>query len=81
MGVLLTPPIMAAFVAATVSRSSPDGSDSYELTPFMATRPLSSASLIAAKLKATIPSTLVYLGCWSSLPSRWRSGSREPGRW
>jgi len=57
--VLLTPLIMAAFVAATVSRSSPDGSDSYELTPFMATRPLSSTSLIAAKLNATIRSTLV----------------------
>ncbi len=57
--VLLTSPIMAAFVAANVSRSSPDGSDSYELTPFMATRPLSSTSLIAAKLDATIRSTLV----------------------
>jgi polyhydroxybutyrate depolymerase len=57
--VLLTPPFMAAFVAATVSRSSPEGSDSYELTPFMATRPLSSASIIAAKLKVAIPSTLV----------------------
>jgi hypothetical protein len=57
--VLLTPPFMAAFVAATVSRSSPDGSDSHELTPFVATRPLTSASLITAKLKATILSTLV----------------------
>ena len=57
--VLVTPPIMAAFVAANVSRSSSDGSDSYELTPFMATRPLSSTSLITAKLEATIRSTLV----------------------
>ena len=57
--VLLTPPIMAAFVAANVSRSSADGSDSYELTPFMATRPLSSTALVAAKLDATIRSTLV----------------------
>ncbi len=57
--VILTPPFMAAFVAATVSRSSPDGSDSYELTPFIATRPLTSASLITAKLKTTIRSTLV----------------------
>ncbi len=57
--VLLTPPVMAAFVAANVSRSSADGSDSYELTPFMATRPLSSTSLVAAKLAATIRSTLV----------------------
>jgi len=57
-GVLLTPPFMAAFGAATVSKSNPHGSDSYGLTPFIATRPLTSASLIAAKLKATIRSTL-----------------------
>jgi hypothetical protein len=57
-GVLLTPPSMAAFAAATVSKANPHGSDSYGLTPFMATRPLTSASLIAAKLKATIRSTL-----------------------
>lgn len=56
--VLATPPVMAAFVAATVSRSSPGGSDAYELTPFIATRPLASASLITAKLEATIRSTL-----------------------
>ena len=58
VAVLLTPPFMAAFVAATVSKSNPDGSDSYGVTPFLATRPLTSASLIAAKLKATIWSTL-----------------------
>jgi len=57
-GVLLTPPFMAAFVAATVSKSNPHASDSHGLTPFIATRPLTSASLIAAKLKATIWSTL-----------------------
>lgn len=49
--VLLTPPFMATFVAATVS-------DSRGVTPFTATRPLTSASLIAAKLKATIWSTV-----------------------
>jgi hypothetical protein len=54
VGVLLTPPFMAAFVAATVSKSNPDGSDAHSLTPFTATRPLSSVSLIVAKLKATI---------------------------
>ena len=57
-GVLLTPPFMAAFVAATVSKSNPHASDSHGLTPFIATRPLTSASLIVAKLKATIWSTL-----------------------
>ena len=58
VGVLLTPPFMAAFVAATVSKSNPYGGDSYGITPFIATRPLTSASLIGAKLKATIWSTL-----------------------
>jgi hypothetical protein len=48
-GVLLTPPCMAAFAAATVSRSN---------TPFLATRPMTSAALLAAKLKMTIWSTL-----------------------
>jgi len=56
--VLLTPPFMGAFVAATVGRSSRGASDSYELTPFVARRPLNSASLITAKLEATIRSTL-----------------------
>jgi hypothetical protein len=46
---LLTPPFMAAFVSATVSSG---------VTPFTATRPLTSAVLIAAKLRVTIWSTL-----------------------
>ena len=45
---LITPPFMAAFAAAALSTS----------TPYMATRPLTSASLIAAKVKMTIWSTL-----------------------
>lgn len=56
--VLVTPPFMATFVAATVGKSNPDGRDSYDLTPFIATRPLTSVSLTAAKLKVTILSTL-----------------------
>jgi hypothetical protein len=56
--VLLTPPFMAAFVAATVGKSNPYGNDSYGVTPFIATRPMTSAALIAAKLNATIWSTL-----------------------
>jgi hypothetical protein len=48
--VLTTPPLMALFAAGTVSGSN--------LTRFIATRPLTSASLIAAKLKVTIRSTL-----------------------
>jgi hypothetical protein len=50
IGVLLTPPFMSAFVGAA--------SNSYGVTPFIATRPLTSSGLIAAKLKVTIWSTL-----------------------
>ena len=58
LGVLLTPPIMAVFVAPAVGRSNPYVRDSYGVTPFIATRPMTGAALIAAKLKATIRSTL-----------------------
>ena len=57
-GVLLTPIVVAGFVAATVSRSNPYVRDSYGVPPFMATRPLTSAALVAAKLKMAIWSTL-----------------------
>jgi len=56
--VLLTPPFMAVFVAATVSKPNLNGSDSYGVTPFIATRPLTSVSLVNAKLKVAIWSTL-----------------------
>ncbi len=48
--VLLTPPFTAIFVAATVSSG---------VTPFITTRPLTTASLIAAKLKVTFRSALL----------------------
>jgi len=56
--VLLTPVLMAVFVASTVSKASPKGSDAYELPQFLAIRPLTSVALITAKIKATIRSTL-----------------------
>ena len=58
VGVLLTPPAMAAFAAATVRQAAPHAGDSHGLAPFIATRPLSSAALVAAKLRATMWSTL-----------------------
>jgi hypothetical protein len=58
-GVLLTPPLMAFFVATTVSKSSSQAGDVYGVTPLIATRPMTTASLIAAKLKVTIQSTLI----------------------
>jgi hypothetical protein len=58
IGVLLTPPVLAAFVAATVRRAGPSGSDVDGLPPFLAARPLTSAALLAAKLRVTVRSTL-----------------------
>src|SRR5437660_2861999 len=57
---LITPPFMAAFTAWTVSQPNPQGGgrDSYGVPPFSATRPLTSAELIAAKLKMAMWSTL-----------------------
>src|SRR3989442_13342092 len=56
--VLTTPPFMAASTAWTVSKPHPNVSDPYGVPPFIATRPLTSAELIAAKLKMAIWSTL-----------------------
>lgn len=72
--VLLTPPFMAIFVAATVSSG---------VTPFITTRPLTGASLIAAKLKVTIRSTLVaWLLVFAAIPIavRW-SGTPSVNDW
>src|SRR5438309_5143517 len=55
---LITPPFMAAFTAWTVSRPNPQVRDSYGVPPFIATRPLTSAELIAAKLMMAMWSTL-----------------------
>lgn len=58
LGVLVTPPFMAAVAAATVSKANPHAGDSYSVTPFAGTRPVTSAALIAAKLKMTMLSTV-----------------------
>jgi len=57
LAVLLTPPFMATFAAASVSKSSASASDSYGMSPFIATRPLTNAELVAAKLKMAARST------------------------
>jgi hypothetical protein len=57
--ILLTPPLLAIFVAASVRRSTADGSDAFDLGPFLATRPMTAGSLVAAKLRATVRSTIV----------------------
>ncbi len=58
VAVLLTPPFLAGFAAATAGRPGREGGDSSGVT-LTATRPLSSAALVAAKLQAAIWSTLV----------------------
>ena len=59
LGVLFIPIIIATFAAATVSKPSVNVSDSYGLPPFMATRPLTDAQLVAAKLKTALASTAI----------------------
>lgn len=54
--VALTPPLMASFTAVAV-RKSGEG-DEYGVSPFTATRPLSSAALVGARLRMAVWSTV-----------------------
>jgi hypothetical protein len=56
--VLLTPILMAAFASATVSKANPFAREVYGVPPFAATRPLTTAAMIAAKLKMATVSTI-----------------------
>jgi hypothetical protein len=60
--VLITPPFMAAFTGWTGSKPYPHVGDSYGVPPFSATRPLTSAELIGARLKMAMWSTLAAWG-------------------
>ena len=55
---LLMPPFMATFVAATTAKSSANASESYGMTPFIATRPVEDRALVVAKWRAALLSTL-----------------------
>jgi hypothetical protein len=55
---LLIPPFMAIFVAATAGKSSSNASESYGITPFLATRPVEDRALVVAKWQAALLSTL-----------------------
>ncbi len=88
LGVLLTPPCMAGFAAATVSKANSDVHDSWGLTPFDATRPLTSAALIAAQLKVAIWSTLaawllvlIAIPLALTLSSTWPVVIEQTTRW
>ncbi len=56
---LLAPPFTAIFVAATAGKSSSNTSDSYGITPFVATRPIEDRALVVAKWQTALLSTLV----------------------
>ena len=55
---LLTPAVMAGFVAVTVSKTNPHTRDFFGVSPFLATRPLTSTALVGAKLHMATSSTL-----------------------
>ena len=50
---------MAAFVAARVRTADPHARESLGMAPFTAARPLTSAALIAAKLRMAVWSTVI----------------------
>ncbi len=82
--VLLTPPFMASFAAATVSKSNLDE----RMTPFDATRPLTSASLIAVQMKVAMWSTfsawllvLIAIPIALTLSSTWPVVIERTTRW
>ncbi len=67
--VLLTPPFMAAFSVPRMRGSDPLVSDGYGMAPFVATRPLATAALIAAKLRMAMWSTLAaWLLVFAAIP-------------
>lgn len=55
---VLLPPFMAVFVAANAGKSSTNASESYGITPFIATRPVEDRALVVAKWQAALISTL-----------------------
>jgi hypothetical protein len=85
---LLTPPFVAGFTAATTFRASPQGRGSHGLTPFTAARPLTSAALVAARLKVAIWSTLlawllvlVTIAAALTFAGRWPVEIERGGEW
>lgn len=55
---LVMPILMAGFTAATVNKANPFARDAYGVTPFTATKPITTVALIGAKLKMALWSTL-----------------------
>jgi len=81
LGVFVTPPSMAAFVAATMRKSDSSARDPrnpYGLTPFIATRPITSPALVRAKLVMTVWSTLAT---WTLVLAAVPAGVALTGTW
>lgn len=55
---LLLPSFMAIFAAAAAGKSSANASESYGISPFIATRPVEDRALVVAKWQAALLSTL-----------------------
>ena len=58
LGALFAPVVLAAFAAAMVRTASANVDDSSGISSFLATRPVTTAGLIAAKLRTTVRSAL-----------------------
>lgn len=56
--VLITPPLLASFAPTTVSKANPNASAALGVAPFTATRPMTSAALVGARLTVALWSTL-----------------------
>lgn len=74
---LLTPPVMAGFAAGMGSRPNPNASDPLALSVIDATRPVTTAALVAARLRMTVRSTAAaWLFVMIALPAAlWLSGT------
>jgi len=59
ISMLVTPPLMATFVGAALGKASARGRDASGIPPFLATRPLTSAAIVMAKLRVALRSTLL----------------------
>lgn len=55
---LLMPPFLAIFAAAAAGKSSSNASESYGITPFIATRPVPDRWLVLAKWRSALRSTI-----------------------
>src|SRR5687768_1484082 len=74
---LLTPPVMAGFAAGMGSRPNPNATDPLALSVIDATRPVTTAALVAARLRMTLLSTATaWLLVAIAIPAAlWLSGT------